>query len=87
MKQVRGADMEWILSLIIQLVSTGDDLSQATMNKPLKAVIQEHLVCRTYFEHHEGEFQAVMLIEDPTLRRHALESLRVQVLAKCGVRP
>ena len=79
--------MEWVLSLILQLVSTADDLSQATMNKPLKAVIQEHVVCRTYFEHHEEEFQETMRIENPTRRRHALESLRVQILAKCGVRP
>lgn len=79
--------MEWVLSLIIQLVSTGDDLSQAMMNKPLKAVIQEQVVCRKYFEHHEEEFQEAMRIENPTLRTYALESLRVQVLAKCGVRP
>jgi hypothetical protein len=78
--------MEWLLSLILQLFSTGNDLSQATMNKPLKAVIQEHVVCRTYFEHHEEEFQEAMRIENPTVRGHVLESLRVQVLAKCGVR-
>jgi hypothetical protein len=79
--------MEWVLSLILQLVSTGDDLSQATMNRPLKAVIQEQVVCRKYFEHHDEKFQEAMRIENITLRRHALESLRVQVLAKCGVRP
>lgn len=79
--------MEWVLSLIIQLVSTGDDLSQATMGQPLKVVIQEYVVCRKYFDHHEEEFQEAMRIENPTRRRHALESLRVQVLAKCGVRP
>ena len=38
--------MEWLLSLVLQLVSVSDDFSQATMNKPLKAVIQEHAVCR-----------------------------------------
>jgi len=79
--------MEWVLSLILQLVSTADDLSQAIMNKPLTAVIQEQVVCRTYCEHHEEEFQEVMQIENPSLRAHALESLRVQALAKCGVRP
>lgn len=79
--------MEWVLSLILQLVSTADDLSQATMNKPLTAVIQEQVICRKYFEHHEEEFQEAMQIENLTLRRNALESLRVQVLAKCGVRP
>jgi hypothetical protein len=79
--------MEWVLSLILQLVGTADDLSQAAMDKPLKAVIQEQVVCRKYFEHHEEEFQEAMRIENPTLRGHALESLRVQVLAKCGVRP
>ncbi|THI84704.1 MAG: hypothetical protein CAF41_010555 [Nitrospira sp. CG24A] len=79
--------MEWVLSLIIQLVSTGDDLSQATMNKPLKAVIQEHVVCRTYFEHHDEEFQEAMKIEGATQRQLALERLRLQALAKCGVRP
>lgn len=78
--------MEWVLSLFLQLVSTGDDLSQAIMDKPLKAVIQEQVVCRKYFEHHEEEFQEAMQIENPARRRHALESLRVQVLAKCGVR-
>lgn len=79
--------MEWVLSLILQLVSTADDLIQATMGQPLKAVIQEQVVCRKYFEHHEEEFQEVMRIENPTRRRYALESLRGQVLAKCGVRP
>lgn len=79
--------MEWVLSLIFQLVSIMDDLSQATMNKPLTAVIQEQVVCRKYFEHHEEEFLEAMQIENPTRRRHALESLRGQVLAKCGVRP
>lgn len=75
------------LESVLQLVSMSDDFSQATMNKPLKAVIQEHVVCRKYFEHHEEEFQEAMRIENPTLPRHALEFLRVQVLAKCGVRP
>ena len=79
--------MEWLLSLVLQLVSMSDDFSQATMNKPLKAVIQEHVVCRKYFEHHEEEFQEAMRIEPAMLRAQALESLRVQVLAKCGVRP
>ena len=79
--------MEWVLSLILQLVNAADDLSQATMNRPLTAVIQEHVVCRKYFEHHEEEFQEALRIENPTRRRHALESLRGQVLAKCGVRP
>ena len=79
--------MEWFLSLLLQLVSAADDLSQATMNKPLTAVIQEQVVCRKYFEHHEEEFHDVLRIENPTRQRHALESLRVQVLAKCGVRP
>ena len=64
-----------------------DDFSQATMNEPLKAVIQEHVVCRKYVEHHEEEFQEAMRIENPTLRSHALESLRVQVLARCVIRP
>lgn len=79
--------MEWILSLTLQLVSAADDLSQAIMNKPLTAVIQEHVVCRKYFEDHEEEFQEAMRIENPTLQMRALESLRAQVLAKCGVRP
>ena len=79
--------MEWVLSLILQLVSAADDLSQATMNKSLTAVIQEQVVCKTYFEHHEEEFQEVLRIENPMRQRHALESLRTQVLAKCGVRP
>lgn len=78
--------MEWLLSLVLQLVSMSDGFSQATMNKPLKAVIQEHVVCRTYFEQHEEEFQEAMCIENPAVRRHALEFLRVLVLAKCGVR-
>jgi hypothetical protein len=79
--------MEWFLSLILQLVSTGDDLSQATMNKPLTAVIQEQVICRKYFEHHDEEFQEAMSIEGATQRQLALERLRLQVLAKCGVRP
>ena len=79
--------MEWLLSLVLQLVSMSDDFSQATMNESLKAVIQEHVVCRTYFEHHEEEFHEAMWIENPALRRHALEFLSVQVLAQCGVRP
>jgi len=60
--------MEWVLSLILQLVSTADDLSQVTMNKPLTAVIQELVVCRKYFEHHEEEFQEAMRIENPALQ-------------------
>lgn len=79
--------MEWLLSLMLQLFNIGDDLSQAAMNKPLKAVIQEHVVCRKYFERHEEQFQEAMRIENLTRRSHALESLRVQVLAECGVRP
>jgi len=79
--------MEWVLSLILQFVSAADGLSLATMNKPLTAVIQEHVVCRKYFEDHEEEFQEVMRIADPMRRMHALGSLRVQVLAKCGVQP
>lgn len=77
--------MEWILSLILQLVSAVDVLSQATINKSLTAVIQEYVVCRKYFEDHEEEFQEAMRIENPMRRCSALESLRVQVLAKCGV--
>lgn len=79
--------MEWVLSLILQLVSAVDDLSQATINKSLTAVIQEHVVCRKHFEDHEGEFQEAMRIEDPMRRTHAPRSLRAQVLEKCGVRP
>lgn len=79
--------MEWILSLILQLIIAADDLSQAIMGKPLTAVIQEHVVCRKYFEDQEEEIQEVMRIENPTLRKQELESLRVQVLVKCGVRP
>lgn len=87
MNRGQGADMEWILNLILQLVCSADDLSQATMNKSLTAVIQEHVVCRKYFEGHEGEFQKAMRIENPTRRTYALDSLRVQVQAKCGVWP
>ena len=79
--------MEWLLSLVLQLVSMSDGFSQATMNKPLKAVIQEHFVCGKYFEHHEEEFHEAMRTEPAMLRAQALESLRVQVLSKCGVRP
>ena len=82
-----GDRHEWLLSLILQLVSTADDLSQATMDEPLKAIIQEHVACGEYFEHHEEEFQEARRIGNPTLRRHAMDSLRVQALAKCGIRP
>ena len=76
-----------MLSLILQIVTAADALSQATMNKPLTAAIQEHVVCRKYFEQHEEEFQSAIRIEDPMRQRQSLESLRAQVLAKCGVRP
>lgn len=48
--------MELVLSLILQLVSASDDFSQAAMDKSLTAVIQEQVICRKYFDHHEEEF-------------------------------
>lgn len=78
--------MEWILSLILQLVSAADDLSQAIMNKPFTVVIQEHVVCRKYVEDYEDEFQEARQIENPMRRSQVLEALRVQVLQACGVR-
>jgi hypothetical protein len=75
----------WIL--ILQVVSGGNSLTQATLNMPLKEALQEYVVCRKDFNEHQNEFEDAMNIGDLTLRRHALESLRVQVLAKCGVRP
>lgn len=79
--------MEWILNLILQLVSSADDLSLATMNEPFMVVIQEHVVCRNYFEHHEVGLQEAMRIEDPVRRMQVLGALRGQVLEKCAVRP
>ena len=78
--------MAWWL-LIIQVVSGGDAFTQATMNMSLKEAIQEYVVCRNEFEDHRKEFEEAMTIEGPTQRQLAMERVRLQVLAKCDVRP
>jgi len=75
----------WIL--ILQVVSGGDALTQATLTMSLKETLQEYVVCRKDFAKHQEQFEAAMRIESPTLRRNVLEGLRLQVLAKCDVRP
>ncbi|MGH9429607.1 MAG: hypothetical protein ACRD2L_25255 [Terriglobia bacterium] len=75
----------WLL--IIQVISGGDSLTQATMNMSLKEVLQEYVVCRKEFEEHQREFEEATTIEGPTQRQLSLERLRLKVLAKCGVRP
>ncbi|ALA59978.1 hypothetical protein [Nitrospira moscoviensis] len=79
--------MELLLSLILQIVDAGDGLSEAIMGKSLKAVIQEHVVCKRHFEQREEDFRAAMRIENPTVRAYALDALRRRVLEQCGVRP
>ena len=79
--------MELLLSLILQIVDAGDGLSEAIMGKSLKAVIQEHVVCKEHFEQREEDFQAAMRIENPTVRAYALDALMRRVLEQCGVRP
>jgi len=76
-----------LLVLIIQVISDGDSLTQATMNMSLKEVLQEYVVCRKEFEEHQREFEEATTIEKPTQRLLSLERLRLKVLAKCGVRP
>ena len=78
--------MAWWL-VIIQVVSGGDAFTQATMNMSLKEALQEYVVCRKDFEDHREEFKEAMNIERPTQRQLALERVRLQVLAKCDVRP
>ena len=78
--------MAWWL-VIIQVVSGGDAFTQATMNMSLKEALQEYVVCRKDFEDHREEFKEAMTIEGPTQRQLALELVRLQVLAKCDVRP
>lgn len=79
--------MEWLVGLVLQLISGGDAFTQATMNMSLKEVLQEYVVCRKDFEEHQREFEEAMTIEEPDLRRNALETVRVRVLAKCGITP
>ncbi|MEP6933292.1 MAG: hypothetical protein ABI988_05060 [Nitrospirota bacterium] len=79
--------MGWVVGLVLQLVSGGDELTQGILNMSLKEALQEYVVCRKDFEDHQNEFDAAMTIEEPSLRRNALENVRLRALAKCGVRP
>jgi hypothetical protein len=79
--------MVWWLSLIIQVVSGGDAFTQGTMSMSLKEALQEYVICRKDFDDHRKEFEQAMTIEGPTQRQFALERVRLQVLAKCDVRP
>ena len=79
--------MGWLVGLVLQLVSGGDALIQGILNMSLKEALQEYVVFRKDFEDHQKEFEAAMTIEEPSLRRNALENVRLRVLAKCGVRP
>ncbi len=79
--------MVWWVSLIIQVVSGGDVFTQTTMNMSLKEVLQEFVICRKEFEEHQQEFEEATTIEGPTQRQLVLERVRLQVLAKCDVRP
>jgi hypothetical protein len=53
----------------------------------LKEALQEYVICRKDFDDHRKEFEQAMTIEGPTQRQFALERVRLQVLAKCDVRP
>ena len=78
--------MAWWL-VIIQVVSGGDAFTQATMNMSLKEALQEYIVCRKDFGDHRKKFEETMDIEEPSQLQLALERVRLQVLAKCDVRP
>jgi hypothetical protein len=79
--------MESILILILQLFTAGEDISQAVLGKSLKAALQEDVICRQHFDDRQDDFQKALQIDNPAIRMHALEFLRAQILAKCGVRP
>ena len=79
--------MGWVVGLVLQIVSGGDALTQGILNMSLKEALQQYVICKKEFEEHQWEFEEAMTIEEPTLRRNALENVRVRVLAKCGVRP
>lgn len=78
--------MEWWI-LILQVVSGGDALTQTTLSMSLKEALEEHVVCTKGFAEHRKGFEEPVNIGDLTLRWHALETVRLQVLAKCGVQP
>lgn len=79
--------MEWLLSLILQIVIPADSLMQVTLNKTLAQVIQEQISCRKEFDEAGPEFEQANQIEDPFQRLNTIDRLRRTVLLRCGVRP
>ena len=79
--------MEWLLSLILQIVIPADSLMQVTLNKSLAQVIQEQISCRKEFNEAKQEFEQANMIDDVVARFNAVDRLRRTVLLRCGVRP
>ena len=79
--------MGWLVGLVLQFVSGGDALTQGILNMSMKEALQEYVVCRKDFEDHQKEFEEAMNNKEPTQRQLVLERIRLQVLAKCDVRP
>jgi len=75
----------WIL--IIQVVSGGNSLTQATLNISLKEALQEYVVCRKEYAEYQPEFDKALEIENPFRQYDELAAIRLRVLAKCRVRP
>mgnify|MGYP003460399554 FL=1 len=79
--------MEWLLSLILQIVIPADSLMQVTLNKTLAQVIQEQISCRKEFDEAQQEFEQANNIDDVLMRLNDVDKIRRQVLLRCGVRP
>ena len=79
--------MEWLLSLILQIVIPADSLMQVTFNKSLAQVIQEQISCRKEFNEAGPEFEQANNMDDVVVRLNAVDRLRRTVLLRCGVRP
>ncbi len=79
--------MEWLLPLILQIVTPADSFMQVTLNKTLAQVIQEQISCRKEFDEARPEFEQANNIDDVVARLNAVDRLRRTVLLRCGVRP
>ncbi|MDP3090222.1 MAG: hypothetical protein Q8N04_06055 [Nitrospira sp.] len=75
----------WIL--ILQVVSGGDALTQATLNMSLKEALQEYVVCRKEYAEYKPEFDKALERENLFQQDDELEAIRLRVLAKCRVKP
>lgn len=75
----------WIL--ILQVVSRGDSLTQATLNMSLIEALQEYVACRKEFAEYRSEFDKAVEIENLFQQLDELEAKHLRALAKCRVKP